>query len=79
MTEDEVNTPKHYSANLKLIKGIQIECIDAIEAQLNKEEFRGYLKGNIAKYLWREKLKGGVISLKKAQWYLKRLIQIEGS
>tara|TARA_Y100001973_G_C5204384_1_gene340374 strand:+ start:739 stop:978 length:240 start_codon:yes stop_codon:yes gene_type:complete len=79
MSEDEVNKPKHYSASLKLIKGTQIECIDAIEAQLTKEEFRGYLKGNIAKYLWREKLKGGVISLKKAQWYLKRLIQIDGS
>lgn len=65
--EDAVNHPPHYT-------GGGIEAIEAIEAQLNEEEFRGYLKGNIAKYVWREKYKGGTESLKKAQWYLNRLI-----
>ena len=65
---DVVDRPMHYAAG-------SIECIDAIEAQLSPEEFRGYLKGNIIKYLWREKHKGGVESLKKAQWYLNRLIK----
>ena len=65
---DNVDRPMHYAAG-------SIECIDAIEAQLSPEEFRGYLKGNIIKYLWREKHKGGVESLKKAQWYLNKLIQ----
>ena len=51
-----------------------VECIDAIEAQLTTEEFRGYLKGNVAKYMWRERHKGGIESLKKAKWYLSRLI-----
>ena len=60
--KDEVNHPSHY------IDG-SIECIEAIEAQLTTEEYRGYLKGNIAKYLWRERLKGGLTSLKKAQWW----------
>jgi hypothetical protein len=64
---DVVDRPMHYAAG-------NIECIDAIEAQLSPEEFRGYLKGNIIKYLWREKHKGGVESLKKAQWYLNKLI-----
>lgn len=68
--EDEVNHPSHY------IDGA-IECIEAIEAQLTPEEYRGYLKGNIAKYLWRERMKGGVTSLKKAQWYLDRLVQLD--
>ena len=43
---DNVNNPSHYQSN-------KMECIDAIEAQLTPEEFRGFLKGNIAKYLWR--------------------------
>lgn len=65
---DVVNHPPHYT------KG-GIEAIEAIEAQLTAEEYRGYLKGNCVKYLWRERHKGGVESLKKAQWYLDRLIQ----
>ena len=69
--EDLVNHPSHYTDG-------GIECIEAIEAQLTVEEYRGYLKGNIAKYVWREKHKGGTESLKKAQWYLGRLIELEG-
>jgi len=68
---DDVNKPAHYASG-------SIECIDAIEAQLNVQEFRGYLKGNIAKYLWREHKKGGVQSLKKARWYLDKLIKLGG-
>jgi hypothetical protein len=68
--EDVVNHPSHY-----LDGGI--ECIEAIEAQQTLEEFRGYLKGNIAKYVWREKHKGGTESLKKARWYLDRLIELD--
>jgi len=67
--EDVVNHPVHYTDG-------GIECIEAIEAQLTAEEFRGYLKGNIAKYVWREKHKGGTESLKKAQWYLNRLVEL---
>ena len=65
---DLVNHPPHYTADGA------IECIDAIEAQLTPEEYRGYLKGNIAKYVWRERHKGGPESLKKARFYLDRLI-----
>jgi len=67
MKPDMVNHPPHY------VDG-GIECIEAIEAQLTAEEFRGYLKGNCAKYLWRERHKGGIESLKKNKWYLERLI-----
>ena len=48
---DLVNAPPHYRQG-------GIECIDAIRAALTDEEFRGYLKGNSMKYLWREKHKG---------------------
>ena len=64
---DPINEPEHYRQGM-------IECIEAIEAQLTAEEFRGYLKGNVAKYVWRERHKGGGESLRKAQWYLSLLI-----
>jgi hypothetical protein len=67
---DLVNHPPHYNDG-------SIECIDAIEAQLTSEEYRGYLKGNIAKYAWRERHKGGTESLKKARFYLDRLIEFD--
>lgn len=67
---DTVNHPSHYTDG-------GIECIEAIEAQLTNDEYRGYLKGNIAKYIWRERMKGSTESLKKAQWYLERLIQLD--
>ena len=63
---DNVNHPAHYKQG-------DIECIDAIKAALTPEEFRGYLKGNVIKYTWRERMKGNIESLKKAAWYLRRL------
>ena len=77
MSEDEVNKPKHYSANLKLIKGTQIECIDAIESATNSG-FEHYLQGVIIKYLWRYRYKGKPVEdLRKAEWYLQKLIEIK--
>lgn len=51
-----------------------IECIDAIEAALTPEEFRGFCKGNVIKYTWRERIKGKNESLAKARWYINRLV-----
>lgn len=68
---DTVNHPSHY------IESGGIECIEAIEAQLTSEEYKGYLRGNCVKYLWRWTNKGGLTDLKKCQWYLDRLIQFE--
>lgn len=65
---DMVNEPPHYT------KG-GVECIDAIEAALTPEEFRGFIKGNCLKYIWRERHKGGDEDLKKAAWYLNKLIE----
>ena len=64
---DNVNHPQHYADTA-------IECIDAMQASMSQEEFEGYCRGNIFKYLWRFRAKGGVESLKKARWYLDRLI-----
>ena len=61
--EDLVHHPSHYESG-------GIECIDAIRAQLGPEGFQAYCHGNVAKYLWRWKQKGGVQDLDKAQVYL---------
>jgi hypothetical protein len=63
LNEDTVNHPSHYTDG-------GIECIDAIQAALTEEEYLGYLKGNIIKYVWRERMKGRKESLDKAGWYL---------
>lgn len=67
MEKDPVN-PSHYTQG-------KIECIDAIEAALTPEEFRGFLKGNVYKYMWRHKNKNGLEDVKKGDWYYARLIK----
>lgn len=69
--KDNVNSPKHYNHNEH-----GIECIQAIQASMSKEEFQGYLKGNCIKYLWRYKYKNGLEDLNKAQWYSNKLIEV---
>lgn len=65
--KDMVNHPDHYT------KG-GIECIEAIRASMTMEEFAGYLKGNVLKYLWRfESKENPSEDLAKANWYLDRL------
>ena len=68
---DPVNSPKHYADT-----DGGIECIEAIEASMSMEEFKGFLKGNVQKYVWRYAQKNGAEDLKKAKWYLERLITI---
>ena len=48
--------------------------IDAIESALGAEGFRAYCRGNAMKYVWRSEHKGGDESLRKAIWYLDRLV-----
>lgn len=47
-----------------------IEAIDAIRAALTPEEFRGFCKGNVLKYVWRERYKGGDGDMGKALDYI---------
>lgn len=66
---DPVEQPDHYN------KG-SIEAIEAIKASMPEHEFRGYLKGNALKYLWRYDYKGKPVEdLRKCRWYVHRLIQ----
>jgi hypothetical protein len=68
-SSDPIN-PSHYKQG-------GMECIEAIKAALS-DGFPDYLRGNAMKYLWRYKEKGGVDDLKKARWYLDRLIKEVG-
>lgn len=64
---DPVNKPSHYNLG-------NIECIDAIEESMSSVAFKGYLKGNCMKYLWRYDYKGKQVQdLQKAGWYLNKL------
>ena len=64
---NEVGHPAHYTQG-------GIECIDAMEASMSAEEFRGYLKGCMFKYLWRYRVKGHPVQdLQKLGWYRDRL------
>lgn len=65
--DDPVEHPAHYTSG-------GIECIDALKASMPKEQFRGFLKGNAMKYLWRYDKKGKAKEdLEKSRWYLDRL------
>jgi hypothetical protein len=68
ITIDNVNHPPHYNQG-------SIEVIDYIQDQLTPEQFTGFIVGNVIKYASRARHKGGLEDLKKARWYLDRLIQ----
>jgi hypothetical protein len=67
--KDNIN-PQHYKSKSK-------ETIERLQDNLTQGEFKGYLKGNILKYLDRYEHKNGVEDLSKAQWYLNQLIELE--
>ena len=64
---DAVQHPSHYTHG-------GIECIEAIRASMTADGFCDYCKGNIIKYIWRWRDKGGVEDLRKASVYLDWLI-----
>ena len=61
--------PDHYKQG-------QVECIDALEsATVNLSGIEAICTANAIKYLWRWKQKNGLEDLRKAQWYLSKLIK----
>lgn len=65
---DLVNSPAHYIHD-------GIETIDVIKAWTSEEAYEGFLIGNVIKYISRWNDKGGVEDLKKARWYLDKIIK----
>ena len=67
-TFDPVNKPSHYADR-------KHEVIDIIRDSMRKEAFKGYLHGNIIKYILRYDKKGGLQDLRKANVYLDWLME----
>lgn len=67
---DNVNKPSHY------ISESGIEALDVIDAFKACPEYKvGFFWGNVIKYVLRFHKKNGIEDLKKAEFYLKRLIE----
>lgn len=68
---DAVNHPSHYCTG-------GIECIDVIKAtSQGMDGIEAFCHGNATKYLFRWKQKNGLEDLKKARWYIDRLIKMK--
>ena len=57
-------------------KSKTVQPWDAMASWMSKEEFVGYLRGNVIKYTARCNDKGGIEDLKKAQHYLAKLLEV---
>lgn len=70
VASDSVNHPAHYMlpGGGETIDFIEDVCGDGVDE---------YYRGNILKYICRYKEKGGAESLRKARWYLDRLIMLQ--
>jgi len=65
---DNINHPSHYTQG-------KVECLDAIESAVTGlTGMEAVYTGHIIRYVWRWKRKNGVEDLKKALFYIKRLI-----
>ena len=66
--KDNIN-PQHY-------RNGEVECIEAIAAAtINKPGIQAVCVANVIKYLWRYESKNRLEDVRKAQWYLEKLIE----
>lgn len=66
---DMVSHPKHYNQG-------GIECIDALKAAtVGKRGIEAVCVANVIKYLWRYEEKNGIEDVRKAKWYIERLLK----
>lgn len=68
---DKVNHPAHYQG--------KHECIDEMIALFGVEAVKGFCKCNVHKYRYRAEAKGGQEDLDKANWYMDKLMELEGA
>lgn len=67
---DMVNHPSHYETG-------KFECIEVMEEALGTDAVKGFCLCNAFKYIYRCRNKNGMEDIKKADWYLKKLIEIK--
>ena len=70
MTRDVQVGGDHY-------KDKAIQPWDAMQSWMSAEQFEGYLRGNIIKYIARYPDKHGLEDIRKAQHYLEKLINLK--
>jgi hypothetical protein len=58
---------------------LRLQPWDAMQEWFTPEEFRGFLRGNVLKYIVRYQDKNGVQDLAKAKHYLEKLIELENA
>ena len=65
MMEESNNVvhPNHYNRTSE-------EVIDTIKGMSTTSEYRGFLIGNVVKYISRYSMKNGIEDIKKARYYL---------
>ena len=64
-----VNHPSHYTQG-------KVECIEALEAAtVNLKGLDAVCTANAIKYLWRWQEKDGVRDLRKAIWYINKMLE----
>jgi len=67
-TKEEVNHPSHYQGKTEVIEIIE-QLTEGMEGK------KAFNLGNVIKYIFRHENKGGTVDLKKAAWYLNRVIE----
>lgn len=67
---DAVNHPAHYQG--------AHECIDEMLALFGVKAVKGFCMCNVYKYRYRADRKNGAEDIKKADWYMSKLMELEG-
>jgi len=70
IVNNAVNHPIHYQG--------KVECIDQMIALFGVEAVKGFCKCNVYKYIFRADKKNGFEDIQKAEWYMDKLIELEG-
>lgn len=70
--KDNVNHPSHYNT-------AKHECIDEMIALFGVEAVKAFCRCNVYKYRYRANAKGGEEDLKKADWYMDKLMELGGA
>ena len=68
---ETVNHPAHYQG--------KHECIDEMIALFGRDAVIGFCKCNVHKYRYRADQKGKDEDMKKANWYMDKLLELEGN
>lgn len=69
--EDKVSHPAHYQG--------AFECIDEMVALFGVEAVKAFCRCNVYKYRYRADKKGGATDIAKAEWYMRKLMELEGT